>query len=288
MTDNSWPSDSWVAPELVPAEAGVHLAVRVLEGDGHPVVLIHGLASNALLWRDVAEDLNRRGHAVASIDLRGHGRSDRPPDGHSTTQAAIDLNTCLTELGWADRRPVAAGQSWGGNVVLKAAQTSDQWSGVAAVDGGWIDLGRRFESFDDCWQQLAPPGFGRRTPHEVLNWIGTMVKDWPAGALSAVAGNLEVVDGRVRNRLASAHHRSIVHSLWSDDPADVYADVTIPVSLIVAGRSSSADVDAAAAALPDASISWFPDAHHDIHLQHPDSVTDELLTLLTRVKGSTA
>ena len=100
-------------------------------------------------------------------------------------------------------------------------------------------------------------------------------------------GNLEVVDGRLRNRLGRHHHRSIVHSLWADDPSDVYPCVTVPVSLVVAGRSTSDDVDAAAAELPNASVSWFPDAHHDIHLQHPDLIGQELLSLLARVKGST-
>jgi pimeloyl-ACP methyl ester carboxylesterase len=288
VTDAHWPTDSWVRPESVLVDTGVGLAVRRLEGDGHPVVLVHGLASNALLWRHVAEDLNDRGHAVACLDLRGHGRSDRPPEGHTTAQAAADLNACMTAMGWGDRRPIVAGQSWGGNVVLRAAQTSDQWGGVAAVDGGWIHLRRRFESFDDCWEQLAPPDFGQRAPDEALSWIGTMVQSWPPGALEAVIGNLEVVDGQVRNRLDRRHHRSIVHSLWSDDPADVYPGVTVPVSLIVAGRSASDDVDAAAAGLPDATVDWHPEAHHDIHLQHPDLVSREILALLDRVKGSAA
>ena len=288
MTTTNWPTDSWVRPEPVPVDAGVSLAVRVLKGDGQPVVLVHGLASNALLWRGVAEDLNHRGHAIACIDLRGHGRSDRPPQGHTTTQASVDLNACITAMGWADRRPIVAGQSWGGNVVLRAAQTSDQWAGVAAVDGGWIHLRRRFESFDDCWEQLAPPDFGQRAPDEALSWIRAMMQNWPPGAVEAVIGNLEVVDGQVRNRLDRQHHQSIVHSLWSDDPADIYPDVAVPVSLIVAGRSTSDDVEAASAALPDATVSWHPEAHHDIHLQHPGLVSGELLALLDRVKGSAA
>lgn len=286
MTAANWPPDSWVTPRLVPVDAGLGLAARVLDGDEHPIVLVHGLASNALLWRQVAEDLNHRGHAIACIDLRGHGRSDRPPTGHTTAQAAADLNDALAPLGWTDRRPILAGQSWGGNVALRAAQTSGRWGGVAAVDGGWIHLRRRFELFDDCWEQLAPPDFSQRSPHEVLTWIGAMVRDWPPGALGAVVGNLEVVDGRVRNRLDRRHHRSIVHSLWSDDPADIYPGVNVPVSLIVAGRAASDDVDEAAVALRDATVSWHPEAHHDIHLQNPGLVSDDLLTLVARVKGS--
>jgi pimeloyl-ACP methyl ester carboxylesterase len=286
VKDFDWPADSWVDPVMMPAVDATSLSVRLLPGDARPFVLVHGLASNALLWREVAEQLNRLGHAVACVDLRGHGRSTRPEDGYNTAAAAHDLGALLAALGWSDRRPIAAGQSWGGNVVLRAAHDDRRWGGVTAVDGGWIHLGRRFESFDVCWEKLAPPDLSQRDPQEVLGFISAMVAAWPGRALEAVAGNLEVVKGRVHNRLARNHHRSILHSLWADDPAQLYPAIAAPVHLMVAGTATSTDVDEALAALPDATVSWHPDAHHDIHLQHPQAVTDQLLALLTRVEGS--
>lgn len=286
MTDLQWPADTWLAPASLPTADGTALAVRLLPGDARPFVLIHGLASNALLWRAVALELNGRGHPVACVDLRGHGRSERPAIGHSTAAAADDLGALLTALGWQDRRPVLAGQSWGGNVVLRAAHDDSRWGGVAAVDGGWIHLGKRFASFESCWEQLAPPDMSERKPDEVMGWIAPMVADWPGGALEAIAGNLEVVDGQVRNRLSRDHHRSILHSLWADDPTDLYPGVQVPVHLIVAGTSASPNVDQAVAALPDASVSWHPQAHHDIHLQQPTVVAEHLFALLAHVEGS--
>lgn len=286
MKGLDWPRDSWVDPLMLPAVDGTSLSVRLLPGDAHPFVLVHGLASNALLWREVAQRLNERGHPVACVDLRGHGRSERPENGHNTGAAAHDLGALLTGLGWSDRRPIAAGQSWGGNVVLRAAHDDPRWSGVTAVDGGWIHLGRRFDSFDVCWDQLAPPDLSQRDPKEVLGFIGAMVAGWPGQALEAVAGNLELVGERVHNRLDRSQHRSILYSLWADDPALLYPAITRPVHLMVAGTGASADVDEALRALPDATASWHPDAHHDIHLQHPQVVTDHLLALLARVEGS--
>ena len=286
MSAFAWPPDPWLEPVLVPTSDGTALAVRVLAGDQHPFVLVHGLASNALLWRDVADQLQRRGHAVAVVDLRGHGRSDRPANGHTTAQASTDLRDVLDALSWQDSRPVVAGQSWGGNVVLRAAHDDPRWGAVAAVDGGWIHLGRRFASFEDCWSQLAPPDLGTRDPDDVLGWICTMVADWPTGALGAIAGNLEVVDGQVRNRLARQHHRSILHSLWADDPADLYPAIAVPVHLLVAGTTASDDVAEAQRSLPDATVSWHPDAHHDIHLPQPLFVVEHLLALSARVRGS--
>ncbi len=288
MTPLDWPPDSWVDPRTVPVTDGTQLAVRVLEGDGPPFVLVHGLASNALLWRTVAESLHAQGHAVAAVDLRGHGRSERPYVGHNTAQAADDLDAVASALGWEGRRPIAVGQSWGGNVVLRAARQQSVWGGAVAVDGGWIHLGSRFPSFDTCWEQLAPPDLSDRPPADVIAWIRSMVADWPDGSAAAIAGNLEVRAGSVHNRLAREHHRSILHSLWTDDPADLYPDIAVPIHLMVAGTSTSADVDRARSTIADATVTWYPDAHHDLHLQHPQAVSEQLLRLLQRVEGSTS
>jgi pimeloyl-ACP methyl ester carboxylesterase len=284
-TPATWPADDWVTPDAVTLGDGTRLAVRRLAGGDTPVLLVHGLASNALLWRSVAERLTTGGVDVAVVDLRGHGRSERPSHGHSTVQAARDLGEVVAALGWSQSEVVLAGQSWGGNVVLRAA-AEGTWAGALAVDGGWIHLGSRYPTFELCWAELAPPGFGTRSPEKVVEMIGSMVSDWPAGALSAVLGNLEVAGGRVRNRLATESHKAILHSLWLDDPTELYANIQAPVHLLVAGRSASPDVDAAVHGIPDATVSWHPQAHHDIHLQQPDVVTGLLREVIGRVEGS--
>ena len=83
------------------------------------VVLVHGLASNARLWDGVATELARRDHPVAAIDLRGHGRSDKPDGGHDGATVADDVALVVDALGWS--RPAVVGQSWGGNVVVELA-----------------------------------------------------------------------------------------------------------------------------------------------------------------------
>ena len=281
-----WPPDDWWDPRLIPMPDETRLAVRLSDDDGTPVLLVHGLASNALLWRDVAEGLARRGNAVAAVDLRGHGRSDRPELGYDTEQCAADVQALIAALGWGDRRPLLAGQSWGGNVAMRAAARDDVWGGLLCVDGGWIHLQERFPTFEECWQALAPPGFGAASPQDVASMILQHLSGWPDNALGAVLGNLEVVDGRVQNRLSRDRHRSILHSLWSDSPVADYRKVRCPTHLMVAGRDASPDVELASSQISHATVSWHPDSHHDIHLQHPERVLGQLELLLSRVEGS--
>ena len=101
------------------------LNLRVLRWDGAlpGFVLVHGLASNALLWRAGAEMLSQGdpragwGHAVTEIDLRGHGESDVPASGYDTATAAGDVAAVIATLGLspeeAARHPVTAPPSDG-------------------------------------------------------------------------------------------------------------------------------------------------------------------------------
>ena len=57
--------------------AGLTSFVRA-EGEGEPVVLLHGLRSSSFLYRKVIPELAARGFAAMSFDLPGLGLADRP------------------------------------------------------------------------------------------------------------------------------------------------------------------------------------------------------------------
>ena len=61
------------------AVGGVRLHVEE-HGSGTPVLLIHGWPDSGYLWRHQVPFLARHGFRVIVPDMRGLGRSDRPPD----------------------------------------------------------------------------------------------------------------------------------------------------------------------------------------------------------------
>src|SRR5438093_12616392 len=113
---------------VVAPGVALHVEQRIGHPSAAPFVLVHGLASNARLWDGVAEHLHAADHTVIAIDQRGHGRSDAPDTGYDLDTAVADLLALIGVLGLD--RPVLAGQSWGGNVVLELA-----WRRPAAVRG---------------------------------------------------------------------------------------------------------------------------------------------------------
>lgn len=270
---------------------GLRLAVRQWGGpaDGAPAfLLVHGLASNARLWDGVARRLAAAGHRAVAVDQRGHGLSDVPASGYDTDTCADDLARLAGVLRL--ERPVVAGQSWGGNVVLALAARHPAVAGaVACVDGGWIRPRDRFATFEECWAVLEPPRFDGRRYADLATAIRIARREWSDEAVAGMLANLvELPDGGVRARLDREHHRSIVRSLFDGDPELLYPRVSVPVTLLPAFDATTDPdrakvVERALALLPDAGVRWYPGADHDVHAQQPGPVADDLLDLARRV-----
>jgi pimeloyl-ACP methyl ester carboxylesterase len=267
-----------------PAGGGVELAARVRHqgGTAVPMLLVHGLSSNARLWDGVAADLAGRGHPVAAVDQRGHGRSDKPSDGYDFATLTDDLVAVLDGLGWTEP-VVVAGQSWGGNVVLElAARHPERTAAVALVDGGTIELSARFADWPTCEAALAPPDFAGMTAAEWERTLRRHHADWPESGIEGTLANAEVlVDGTIRPWLSRANHLTILRSLWEHHPSRRFAEVTVPTLIVPAGdpttkpaRFESAkrdEVTAAEAALAVSATRWI-DGDHDLHAQYPERV----------------
>src|SRR3712207_1353210 len=58
---------------------------------GRTVLLVHGLTAHSRAWAAVGPALAARGYAVLAPDLRGRGRSDKPPQGYGVARHADDL-----------------------------------------------------------------------------------------------------------------------------------------------------------------------------------------------------
>lgn len=99
-----------------------HRIAYTEHGSGeHVVVLIHGLLFNQKLMTPLAEHLSRRGYRVVTMDLLGHGDSDRPREmwKYSMTAFGEQVIGLLDHLGVDEA--VVGGLSLGANTALEAA-----------------------------------------------------------------------------------------------------------------------------------------------------------------------
>jgi len=86
-----------------------------------PLILIHGLLMNRRMFDRLGPEMASRGNRVITIDLLGHGRSDRPADmsNYSITFFARQVEALMDHLELD--QAVVGGTSLGANVTLELA-----------------------------------------------------------------------------------------------------------------------------------------------------------------------
>ncbi len=120
----------------------------ITEGQGDPVVLIHGLHSSAMMnWgingiiRDLAKD-----HRVIALDLPGHGESDKPDDESAYgVQMVEDVVLLMDHLKVAKAQIV--GYSMGGMIAAKLmVMHPDRVSACVLGGMGWVRDGSALQN----------------------------------------------------------------------------------------------------------------------------------------------
>jgi pimeloyl-ACP methyl ester carboxylesterase len=144
------------------------VTIRYLDqGKGEPVVLIHGLYSSTLInWQltgivtELAKD-----HRVVSLDLPGHGFSDRPLAKEAYgVQMVDDVALLMDHL--KIKKAHLVGYSLGGMMTMKFMTRHPSRVSSAAVCGmGWFKEGSPLQKF---WDGAAKNKDGKFGPPPVM------------------------------------------------------------------------------------------------------------------------
>jgi pimeloyl-ACP methyl ester carboxylesterase len=101
-------------------------------GAGEPVFLLHGYAQNSHMWRPLIAELAKT-RTVVAPDLRGFGRSAKPPQGYDKKTMAQDIHALAVSLGYD--RVSLAGHDIGLMVAYAcAAQFPTEVDRIALMD----------------------------------------------------------------------------------------------------------------------------------------------------------
>jgi pimeloyl-ACP methyl ester carboxylesterase len=128
--------------------AGVRTRALELEGDGPPLVLLHGFADSADTWRWALDLLARGGRRALAVDLPGYGAAGRlHAEGSVLGQyrafARAVVEHASEEAGGRD--VVLCGNSLGGAIALRAGEEDDlPLAGIVPVAPAGLDMPRWF------------------------------------------------------------------------------------------------------------------------------------------------
>jgi sigma-B regulation protein RsbQ len=207
------------APALeqrVTSADGVAIAYeqRGVAGPGVPwLVFVHGWSCEREFWRGTMDALAAEGHAVAALDLAGHGDSGSDRERWTLAAHADDVVSVVAAL--PDGDVILVGHSMGAPVALLAApRLAPRVLGVVGVDSlhspgfeypeGFLDaavasLEADFPAAIEASVRSALPA---STDAELVRWIvARCVRTDPAAAIGLLRG---LGDFRVGAALAGA------------------------------------------------------------------------------------
>ncbi len=237
------------------------------DGEGDPVVFLHGTGATSLVWAGYVERLRgRTAYAVDTLGDVGYTRQDVPVTGPA------DLADWLGETLDALDLPRAhlAGTSYGGFLALnQAARDPERVRSLALIDPGGIvplRMGPFLAWGAACMAASFLPGPARRRAARRLRM--------PA-----------VDDPRLMRvvRRAYGDHRA---RLVPPDPLgdEVLGAIAVPTLLVVPERSEPHDVREAVARaealMPDVTVEWVAGAGHAVSMSHGDQVADRIADFL--------
>jgi non-heme chloroperoxidase len=130
------------------------------EGEGSPVVLLHGYSCTRWHWEYQREALLSAGYRVVMLDFRGHGDSEAPLHGQTLARLGQDTRELLTLLDLQDVTLLC--HSMGASVAFAMSTISgfDRIKRFVIVDQtpkiinddtwGWGVRGVTWDNFQDC------------------------------------------------------------------------------------------------------------------------------------------
>lgn len=108
-------------PAAVTESGGRGRTARSAPARGRPLILVHGLLLTQLMHKPLAEDLAARGNRVITVDLLGHGESDRPRDMWRYSMAFFAQQVIALMDHLEIEQAVVMGTSLGANTALEIA-----------------------------------------------------------------------------------------------------------------------------------------------------------------------
>ena len=219
-----------------------------------PLLLLHGITSFGGTWNWIVPELAER-YRVVRLDFRGHGASDRVPDGYTSSGYVSDAIAACEYIG---EPCIVMGHSLGGVTaavvmqrrpeLIRAAILEDPPLGVP--EGRRVDPGdghAMFDAFRVMRQSIPGLQAAGMTADAVAGILaavpspagGTMGQTLEADGLLSMAGSLLAVDASVLDPVLEGTIDMIL------DPNRGFAPPTLVVTADPAKPDAIADPDVA-------------------------------------------
>lgn len=235
--------------------------------EGRPVVMLHGYTDSSFSFSRVLPLLDP-GLRVLALDLRGHGDSQRPPDGYALGDLAADVLAFLDELGL--ERATIVGHCMGSlvaqRVALEAPRRVERLVLVSSMTSA-----RRIEGMEELRGAVealdgeVPEAFAREFQESTV--YGALPREFMDGV---VAESL---------KLPARVWRAVLEGLLADEHTPRLAEIQTPTLILWGERDAllgRAEQVALVTSLRGSVLKVYPETGHSPQWERPELFVRDL------------
>lgn len=252
-------------------------------GSGTPVLLIHGVGMNAVIWQPQIE-LMRDRHDLIAIDMLGHGSSPLPPENANVSDFADQAIRLLDHLGLASVSIV--GHSMGALVALEIAlRAPSRVSSVVCLNAVFRRPPALAQAVRERAAALGSHGDPSAIAATLARWFGDPLPASLAGAAETARAALEDVSAEGYARTYRLFARADTQHV------DRLADLAAPALFMTGSedRNSTPAMSAAMARLaPRGQCLVLSGERHMMAIASPEKVTHHIMAFLDAGKDAAA
>ena len=256
----------------IEVESGVRLHYQD-EGTGRALVFIHGFGGSTEWWKPLLGSLARRFRCV-TLDLRGHGQSDKPASDHTLTDMTRDVAALLDALDLRDA--VLVGHSLGAAVAMRVVlnQRAGRVARLVSLAG---TIPCATATTTEPWgldkSMAAGVVAGMRA-----NFAATLQAFRPALLFKPDEG---ITDGLLASclRVPPEAAATLMESAYAEDLRGHLSAINLPVLLLHSRHDNIQPpqwIEYAAARIPDCRTVWLEASGHYPMLEEPEKVRQAL------------
>ncbi|MBW1783256.1 MAG: alpha/beta hydrolase [Deltaproteobacteria bacterium] len=272
---------------------GLDIQLAEWEGEGKPILCVHGITANCRCWDVMAEALSPA-HRVLAMDLRGRGLSGKPATGYSIGHHIKDIRAILDDLGID--RVVIMGHSLGAFISLVFGATfPDRVDRIILVDGGGKlsaeQLEKVFAGIKPSLDRLGKVFPSFEAYLEVMK-EAPYLHPWSSAFETYFRYEVEDVSGGIRSRVRPEHIQEEAQNLGKVDVSDYYSKIGCQTLILRAteGLLAKDDILLPEAVtermlreIPEARAVTVQGANHYMIVFQPNDVRDQ--AILNFLKG---
>ncbi len=277
----------------------IKLQIREYAHDGEAIIFLHFAGANVMMWQRVIPFFQDQ-YRLILVDLRGHGKSDKPETGYHIDTMASDMAGVIQQLNLGQAHVI--GSSLGAEVGLSLAANYPEIVRSLVCDGALESEYGPYSTWDGSEAEFAAhvaeqldnmrsspvtffPSVGayvdsRRAIFEEIGWWNEYVE-----AMESYNA-FQVADGTYTKAFGKQSLINYMENYFTYRFEDYYSRVTCPVLLlpdadVLENERGTAVMQALQALSPHAKIATVRDWNHPYGwLLNPDKACQAVLTFL--------